>query len=62
MSRRESSEQGGVQILSRCSVTVFWPFGRVSSLSPLGARPGVDHDPRLYITAAAAIIRLWGFA
>nr|CAB3505005.1 unnamed protein product [Digitaria exilis] len=43
--------EGGVQNLFRCCVTDIWPLGR-------GRVQGVDHDPNLYISVAAALARI----
>jgi hypothetical protein len=59
LSHRKLSEEVGVHIVSRCCDIVFWPLGRVSLLSPLGARPGGSHAPIPYISAAATLIRVW---
>ena len=37
----------------------FGPLDHVSSLGPLGARPGVLHDPRVFINSRRPSIRVW---
>ena len=40
----------------------FGPLDHVSCLGPLGACPGVLHDPRVFINSHLPSIRVWGFA
>ena len=58
LSRQKLSEEVGVLNLFRCCDIVIWPLGRVSSLSPLGARLGGATPLTPYISVAAALIRV----
>ena len=40
----------------------FGPLDRVFCLGPLGARPGVFHNLRVFINSHHPSIRGWGFA
>ena len=49
------------RICSGAATSSFGLLGRVSSLSPLGARPGVLHNPRVFISSRHILVRA-GFA
>ena len=47
------------RICQGAAIPSFGPLDHVSSLGPLGAHPGVLHDPRVFINSCHPSIRVW---
>ena len=47
------------RIYQGAAIPSFRPLDHISCLGPLGARPGVLHDPRVFINSRHPSIRVW---
>ena len=47
------------RIYQGAAIPSFRPLDHISCLGPLGARPGVLHDPRVFINSCHPSIRVW---
>ena len=56
---RNCGHNSASRIYQGAATPSFGPLDHVSCLGPLGARPGVLHDPRVFINSGRSSIRVW---
>ena len=56
---RNRGHKTASRICQGAATLSFGPLDYVSSLGPLGERPGVLHDPRVFINSRCPSIRVW---
>ena len=56
---RNCRNKSASRICQGAATPSFGPLDHVSCLGPLGARPGVLHDPRVFINSCHPSIRVW---
>ena len=56
---RNRQNKSASRICQGAATPSFGPLDHVSCLGPLGARPGVLHDPRVFINSRRPSIRVW---